>query len=430
MSNADLSCIIEKVTSHFCYIHITVSAAHVDALYDLTCQTQQTQINTYGFAQGQTPLLYVEEHYHAHIINYVTSFLFNYFVVNFLYNQIHAQHLATSGDPRLIKVEVKSHHDALFVFETSLTTPIEFREWKNFLFKAPKRKNYKDIDRQVDTFIHEEHEKEKKSSDTIVPGDWVRLDITALDAHQKPLYHEYTKKAWLKIGSEEADAHFQELLVGRKKDDQFITNATCVQHYLSDILDTNQAFALTIRDRMPCQYVCFDVFKGYFKLKTQKEVHQKMTEVFSFRNDISLRRHMIEEAFKLMISKHLIEITPHLTLRKQQEILEALQENPDYQIYKLEGNFKEFVRNLAVKQVKETLLIDQLIHREGISASDADVKGYLNLYKRPRTKEFIYFQPPTTKIDGQELPIPNALLEKVCAREKALNYLIYHLTRK
>ena len=45
-------------------------------------------------------------------------------------------------------------------------------------------------------------------------------------------------------------------------------------------------------------------------------------------------------------------------------------------------------------------------------------------------KDFIYFDPFVTKIQGQEIPISAATLKQACLREKTLNHIIYHLTKK
>jgi hypothetical protein len=55
--------------------------------------------------------------------------------------------------------------------------------------------------------------------------------------------------------------------------------------------------------------------------------------------------------------------------------------------------------------------------------------AYLNLMQRVRTKEFLYFTPPATEIEGQEFPITLENIKKACIREKALNHIIHHLTR-
>ena len=58
-----------------------------------------------------------------------------------------------------------------------------------------------------------------------------------------------------------------------------------------------------------------------------------------------------------------------------------------------------------------------------------DIKAYFNLMQRTRTKEFLYFNPPQTQIEGQETPITIESIKKACMREEALNHIIHHLTR-
>jgi FKBP-type peptidyl-prolyl cis-trans isomerase (trigger factor) len=84
---------------------------------------------------------------------------------------------------------------------------------------------------------------------------------------------------------------------------------------------------------------------------------------------------------------------------------------------------------IAYKEISQALIIDQLAMRENLSVDHDDIKQYLNLLKRPRTKEFVYFTPPPTRINGKETPMPAEELKQYCLREKALNHIIYHLTR-
>lgn len=426
-----LSYEIQSVSGEFCYLSIKIAAEYIDALYKTVSHTQQDFVATYGFGQKTTPVEYIQEHYKSTLLDHVTEFVFKYFVVNFLYEVIEQEKLTLSGEPRLQRTHVEPGQDALFVFEVSLAKPIELREWKHFLFKAPKRKNYKDIDRQVEGFMQEESEEKvaKDQKGRVHVGDWVCFDITLL-LNKNPFCGTHTKNAWIKVGSEEVDMPFQELFLGKKISDSFNSNAQVLQDYFSNSINSKYDFFIIIRDIVPAHNFCFDDFKHHFKLKTQKDVHQKLIEIFSYRNDLSQRRSIVEEAMKLLLSKHQIDIPNQLILRQQKLILESLQSNPDYQVYKTDKNFKDNVKQLAVKQAKEMLLLDQLSHQENIKVTDKDFRGYLNLLKRPRTKEFIYFNPPPTKIDGQEMPLPSALLKRCCLREKTLNHVIYHLTKK
>lgn len=421
---------LRELNSHFYYATVVVPPVYVDRIYQEAALAQKKETRTHGFSRGKTPLGYIKEHYKTILLEHIKEFLFKYFVISFLYKHIEEDKLCLAGEPRLHDIIIDDDQAALFIFELSLTNPIDFREWKNFAFKAPRRKNYKDIDRQVELFIAEEEGYAKKHLETVQIGDWVCFDIALIDKKNTPLLGEYRENAWIKLGNEEADIPFQELFFNKKIGDSFISNHQCLQEYFSNQFDTHYFFHIVIQDIIPQTYFSFEHFKHHFRLKTNKEIHQKLIEVFSYRNDLSQRRSMVEEALKLLLSKHHIEVPNYLILRQQKIVLESVQNNPDYQVYKTENNFKDIIKQLAIKQSKEIMLIDQLSHRENIKISNLDVRGYLNLIKRARTKEFIYFNLPQTKIQGQEMPLAGELLKKACLREKTLNHVIYHLTRK
>ena len=106
-----------------------------------------------------------------------------------------------------------------------------------------------------------------------------------------------------------------------------------------------------------------------------------------------------------------------------------MQTNPDYQVYRMQKDFKKRVKQLAEKQAKELMILDQIGYLENIAITNQDAKQYLNLIQRPRTKEFIYLAPPNTRLRGQEAPISSEELKQACLREKTLNHIIYHLTK-
>ena len=270
----------------------------------------------------------------------------------------------------------------------------------------------------------------QSSGDVIRIGDWVNFTLSLTDTNGNLLVGNYKADLWIKIGDEEADKPFHDVFIGKKIGDKFCSQHRCFQDYFSNQLDTPYFFCVEINDSVPFQFFCLDQFKNHFKLKTNKEIHQKLIEVFSYRNDLSQRRTTVEESLKLLLAKHPFEVPNHLILRQQKSVLAAIQDNPDYHVYRVQKDFKDRVRELAEKQIKEQLIIDQLAFHEDIPLTPFDVKTYLNLLKRSRTKEFVYFDPPATKLRGQEFPIVNQELQRICLREKTLNHIIYYLTKK
>ena len=194
--------------------------------------------------------------------------------------------------------------------------------------------------------------------------------------------------------------------------------------------DMNYTFRVDIKDYLPHAYFSFDLFNHHFNIKTEKEMHLKLIEVFSTRNDISQRRETIEAVLKLLCKQYYFLLPAHLLDRQKLMVLTAVQNNPDYHVYKAQADFKEKIKQLAEKQLKETIIIDAIAYQEGIKVSDDDVRAYLNFLKRPRMKEFIYFIFPPYKMLGQDVPLSAELVKRYCLREKTLNHVINHLTKK
>lgn len=404
----------------------------VDVLYEQASLSQRNNTQTQGFNKGEVPVEYIASFYRANLTEHLKEFLFKYFVIGFLFQEIRNNKLVVVGDPRLLDITIAPNKDAIFRFELSLYPQLPIQEWKYLPFKAPKRKNYKDLDRQVDTFIEEEKNNLKNTAEAAIAiGDWVNFDITLLDKkNETPLLAMHKANLWLKIGDEEADSVFHDLFLTKKGGATFITTNKGLQEYFSNQMDTNYSFLIEITDVLKSTYFCLDHFKRYFKLKTNKELYQKLIEVFSYRNDLSMRRSMGEESLKLLLSKHRFMIPNYLVLRQQRIILDKIKFNPDYHVYRAQKDFKERIRQLAEKQVREMIFLDQLAYHEDLDVNNGDIKGYLNLTNRPRMKDFLYFDLPQTKHSGQETPFACDELKRYYLREKALNHIIYHLMKK
>ncbi len=425
-----VECHLQEVTPFIYSAAITVPKTLVTKIYHEAARAHQKSVIAPGFAVGHAPLAYIEQNFKSTLIQHAQEFLYKYIVTSGLQRELRTAKLVTGGQPRLQTVYLQPNEDARFVFEVTVFPSLELHEWKYFPFKAPKRKKYKDLDRQVESFIDEEKQNlSKHSHNQANIGDWVSFNLYLVDEDNAPLLDHHKESMWLKMGDEEADSSLRELFLGKQAGDTFCSQSKGLQEYFSG-LDTQSRFCITITDIVHNSYFCLESFKKYFKLKTNKEVYQKLIEVFSYRNDLSQRRSMVEEAFKLLLSKHRFTVPNHLVLRQQKEVLHAIQENPDYHVYRMQKDFKDRVRQLAEKQAKEALIIDHIAYQEGIVASDQDIRTYLNLAKRPRTKEFIYFTPPASKMRSQEMPLSTEELRIVCTREKTLNHIIYHLTQK
>lgn len=425
------SFLLKQIGIHFGDALVEVDNRYIKKLYTEASLAQQAHTSTQGFFNGGTPISYIEKNFQPHLLEHIKEFVYRYFVLNQLAKEVTQRKILLAGQPRITDIYVQLEEHAKYSFSLPLMQSIPLQGWKRLPFKAPKRKNYKDLDKQVENFLKDEAIAQKKAiAQQISMGDWVQFTVALLDRSGNYLFDNYKEILWVKVGVEEIDLPLQNLFVGRKKGDVIKTDSSFLQEYFSSHVDTHYLFEVVILDFVQQAYFDVEQFKKHFRLRNNKELHQKLIEVFSFRNDISQRRAMAEDTLKLLLTRHQFEVPNHLVLRRQKELLDLIQDNPDYQVYKMQEDFMEKIKILATKQIKEDIFMLQLALHEELEVTDEDIKLYLNLTKRQRTREFIHFQLPSTKSQGQEFPFSQAVMVHHCLREKALNYAIYYLTKQ
>jgi FKBP-type peptidyl-prolyl cis-trans isomerase (trigger factor) len=324
-----------------------------------------------------------------------------------------------------------TNHDATYTFQGTLPKEIYIQRWKNLPFKATQRKKYHDIDNQVKSFLEEEehlqHIHEKENSVQI--NDWVCFDAWIVDIEKKSLFHNKKSHLWLKIGDEEPDLIFQELFLEKRIDDIIITDNSSLRQFFCNNFDAPYTYAIQIKDRLAYNYFSVEHLKHYFKLKSKKDLHNKLIEIFSYSSDVSQSRSIADTALNTIIKRNNIVISPASIQTQKQIIINELQTKPDYTLYKMKPDFDDHITALAKKQLYEVITTDYIAYQENLIVTHEDIKSYFNLMQRTRTKEFLYFDPPTTQIEGQEYPITLEIIKQACMREKALNHIIHHLTR-
>lgn len=407
---------------------VKIPAALVNRFLDNAIQ-RLSKKHTNGFSKVGTPMEYVKQNFTQNIVNHMKEFFFKYFVISKLYKEIRNQKITLLGEPRLIDCHLEPNKDAEYHLEFNYINVNITKEWKYISFKSSQRKKYKDIDKQATEFIKDEENNEKKceNKNSISIGDWVNFTISILDVDNKLLFED-EENLWIKIGHDDTTLPFQEVFVGKAIGEEFFTDHFIIQEFFNSENTVPHIFLVKICDIAKQSFFSLENFKKHFKIKTNKKAHEKVVEVFSFTNDMSLRRNIINEALETLLKTYEITIPEQCILRQQQIILNKLQENPDYIVYRTEPGFKDRVKQLAEQQLKETGLIELLAHSEDLIVSDEDVRNYLNLTQRARTREFLHFIHPEIEY-ASDTPIHTESLKQISLREKALNHAILYLTK-
>lgn len=384
-----------------------------------------------AFASGlsEIPLSYIEQNYQREINNYLSNFIYNYFVVDFILEELSNKKVFISNSPRLKDIKI-SNEEITYSFDISMADLISIREWKNFVFKSPKRKNYKDLDKQVDLFIKKMQEDSKKCRyETVEVGDWVCFGAQVAPETEESQFLDHDSIFWIHIVPHPIRNAFIELFINKNLNESFIVPNLPFKDYEEFGFSNSLKFKVKIIAITKGSHTSIETLKTTFKISNKEKLHDKLIEVFSYRNDQTQRHAIIEEMFHLLLSKHRFEIPKHLILRKQEEILSYLQRRPDFEAYRSQNDFFVQVITLAEKQLKEEIITDQIAYTEKIRVDIKDIQNYLNLFSNPRLKEFIYFKSLFDYSDDFSYPIHHAILKQICRREKTLNHILFHLTR-
>ena len=418
-----LSFSLNRNHSPYKYATIHVSPSLVNTLFEYVIYAQQKKHRSMGFSRGNTPIAYIEQAYHTHIIKHLKEFLFNYCVADFLVQKIRSYRCVLAEKPIPEKITLDRENGAYYVFKLYENPPQQKSDWKKPTLTQPGRKRYKDIDRQVRDFLAHEV-REQSDHTTIQQGDWILLRMIVLDDHKICDVPNYV---WLKIGKEQTDRSAHALFINQPIKSCFTTFSPFLEQYLSEQLDTEYPLGVEIIDRVPGDIFSLQLFKHHFYTRNADTTQQTLTQVFSYRNDISQRREIIDKTFKHLFKHFHVMLNDYLIEQQRKHVIDDLHENPDYYVYKAQSDFKEKVYLLAKKQLKETMIIDYICYTEGISVTEKDLRAYLNLMQRPRTKSFIYFALPRTQVNGQETPISFDTVRQACLREKTLNHVIRNI---
>ncbi len=422
---------IDCNTPGVCKCHVIIPQAFIQQFFKHAAQVKQLDSDSQGFKKGGVPLDYIQVHYKKNILSHMQEIFLKHFVIDALLEHIQKNKILIVGQLKLTSIIMDTDQDAVYTFEGILPKEVYIQRWKNLPFKATQRKKYRDIDNQVKTFLEEEEGRQLifQIENSIQVNDWVCFDTWIVDIDKKALFHNKKSHLWLKIGDEEPDLIFQELFLNKRIDDIILTDNQSLRQFFCNSFDAPYTYAIQIKDRLPYKYFSVEYLKHHFKLKTKKDLHNKLIEIFSYSSDVSQSRSIADMALNTIIKRNNILVPPSSVIAQKELIIQELQRKPDYTLYKMKPDFDDHITSLAKKQLYEIVATDYIAYTENLTISHIDIKSYFNLMQRTRTKEFLYFNPPETQIDGQEFPITVESIKKACLREKALNHIIHHLTR-
>lgn len=389
---------------------------------------KKNNLSMNGFKHGTIPFDYVKKHYHGSLKNQLQHVFYHFYVLDILY-----KHLRSLGlyIPKIFTLDCESDfiHNKItysYFYRNNLLQYIVLPDFKKLKF--PERKKYRDLDKQAHSIIDQEAKNKLLPEINIIsPGDWIAIKVFILDENNQIIDENLFAHLWINITNESIDREISDLFVGKKKGESCISDAA----FLNDFLSTNflkHTFLITIFEHVSHVYFSFDFFKEAFSYDN-KDIFEKIIDIFSLRNDISLKKEKAQIALSFFLEKIKIFLEPDIVREHEIIIKNKIMQNPDYLLYQSDNNFDLNIKRLSCRQSIEKILIDHFISAFNISSSPALLYWYVNILQRNRLKEFLYFDVNHLYDNSNKfIPIHNAVLEQMALREKTVEFLIKKLS--
>ena len=408
---------------------VSVPEELVKKLVSFFIAKKRKDLLMHGFEKGMIPELYIKEHFHSSLLLHIEKILF-YFYAQALF----AEKINSFGGyiPRVFTFEKNidlATSKVIFWYQHGLRLSegdtIQIDDLKKIKF--PERKKYKDLDRQASlTFSQEEKNKEGIKEGIIAEGDWIGIKVYLAD-DEKIVDEKLFVKIWIYVTSEGIDREIRDIFLGKKKSESFFTN----KFFLSELLSTDflsHQFLVIIEEHVSAVYFDFGKFQKIYVYPGQN-VLEKIIDIFSLRNDISLKKEKSQAVLRYFLEKIKISLEKDIIIEHECMIKEKIVKNADYLLYQSDNNFLSNIKKLACRQAMEKILIDYLAYKSKIKNDTDTIYGYLNILQRHRLKDFLYFDIAHLYDNTMKfVPIFHHVIIQMATREKAIEYLIYKLS--
>ncbi len=194
----------------------------------------------------------------------------------------------------------------------------------------------------------------------------------------------------LEIGSNTFIPGFEDALIGAKKGEVRDVKVTFPDDYVADLKGKKATFKVTIKEIkariLPEMNEEFFEDLGYDDVKTQEELEKKVEEHLLTHKIEDVEDKYIEDLLSAGIEKMTVEVNDEIVAEEVERMIKDLSNRLEEHGLPLESylefngssleDFKEKSKPEALKRIKTRYLIDEIIEREKLEATDDEVQAH------------------------------------------------------
>ncbi len=371
---------IEEVSPVKRELSFVVKADEVDKTLSKIFKDLRREVKLKGFRKGKTPESVIKAHFREYAIREAE---------NHLVTEHYKKALLKHEIPVVSTPEI--HFDGLqegrdFLFKAMVEVVPNLPEMSGYKGIPVKSRLIKVLDVDIDNAI--EHLRNLQSKLVVTEegyeakeGDYLIIDYKETIGG-KPLKNGKKTNVILKLGSPESSPEFDEALKGAKAGEQrHVTRIYPEEFSDKDLAGKEASFSITIKEikRLELPEVNENFIKGFGNYETLEAFRQFVKEQIEKEREETNREWIEEQILTFLIKRFDFEV-PQVWISKQAEYLlkkfqddQKRQGQPVEEIPLNKHPQRKVFEDLAERQVKSMLLLDEIAKKEEITVEEPDL---------------------------------------------------------
>lgn len=371
---------VEKLSSVKKRLHFEIPADRVTTEIDKAYDVIRKRASIKGFRKGKAPQSYIEKHYRDVMAEEVLKTIVN----DTYFKALMDEKIYPVSHPEIESDGVK--RGEIFTYSATVEVFPEI-EVKDYAGLEVKKEKYVLNEELIDRRLQEMREsmaqlKPVEEARAAANGDFVTIDFKGF-VDGVPFEQGEATDFQLELGSGRFIPGFEEQVCGMKAGEERTISVVFPEDYGKKELAGKEAtFTVKLNEIKVKELPPLDdeLAKEVGEFETLGELRAKLVEIQEKQEQDRIETDLRERLIKALIEKNDFEVPDTLVDRQLESMLDNTKKRLAYQRLSLEmmgmdeAHYKAQFRDVAVSQVKGSLLLDALAKQEGIAVEESDLE--------------------------------------------------------
>ncbi len=364
-------------------LEVEVEAEKVDQALDRAYKEVANDVQLPGFRKGKVPRPLLESHYGKDILHKdAVEILMKEIVPNVL----KALENRAISMPELADYELQSGQPATFNLKIEVMPEVELGKYKDL---GIKKEEVGDVEGIVDSELErlqQEHSKLVNSEREIVEeNDFIIIDYYAeIEGEEEP---NIIDNYGLTVGSGQLLSSIESQLVGLKREEEAEIEASYPEDYSDEGLRGKGISAKVVvkeikEESLPSLDDDFASQVTDYRADDLEELKDKIRESTIKRHEMNNDQQFKENLMAELFEQSEVDLPERLIENETKSVMERLKgqlgfEDDVSEMYQMKkgeiGDFVKFCRQMAINNIKLSLIYDAVAKKEGITVDDEEV---------------------------------------------------------